>query len=150
MSSELNKALNAVDVTATADIEAAKDEAIEAAQEAVVIAEQTAEQIAAAAMESERGKAITDLRQDLNACRDNQSSISMTLENLKSQVMEMAGKIEALLTPQPALLIQPPLEPKPPAEPIKAAVQEIAATASDQSANIENAILPRKVAKRFL
>lgn len=153
MSEALSEALSNTAAIASADIEAAKDAAIENAQAAVEAAEETAEQIAAAAMESERGRRLEEIGKDLAECRVNQSSQATILESLKLQITELAAKLESLLLLPLIVSAQstpPASQPKPPTPAATGIVEEIAATASDQSANIESAVLPRKAGKRFL
>lgn len=79
---------------------------VEAAQERVEAAEKTAEQIAAAAMESERGREIQEIRKDIGTWLDKQSNLEMSLSNLSQRLETLAGQISAIATLEMAEQIQ--------------------------------------------
>lgn len=71
---------------------------IEGAEARVAQAERTAEQIAEAAMESERGREISTLREEVSNCREELRNQSSFCGQLGEQVTQLSGQLQALLT----------------------------------------------------
>lgn len=78
--------------------EAVIEDVIDAAEKRVEEAEKTAEAIAAAAMESERGREIYELRKDIEKWRDEQYSLENQVREIQSKMETMTGQLAALAT----------------------------------------------------
>jgi chromosome segregation ATPase len=78
--------------------EARVEAVLEGAAERVADAERTAERIAEAAMESERGREIEALRQEIYQCQEDNRNLSASLAAMQTSMAEIQGQLQALLT----------------------------------------------------
>ena len=89
------------------ELERVVGDVLESAQEKVEAAERTAEQIAEAAIEGERGRAIEEIRKDVEKWQSEQSELKMLMMEMKSQMETMQGQLAALATLEVASQVQP-------------------------------------------
>lgn len=76
-----------------ADISAAIEDAAVAQQESEVVAEQ----IAAAAMESERGRRLDSFERDLGECLSNQAALSEAVTAMALELQKQQGQLSTLV-----------------------------------------------------
>lgn len=85
---------------ATAVVEQAQEmtqEAIDAAAAAQAIAEENAKQLAAAAMETERGIRITNVEREISECRTEIAKLSVGLSEIQSSLTAMASAAQPIV-----------------------------------------------------
>lgn len=91
-------------VTAEAAVAETVTQVVESAQERVEQAQENADALAAAALESERGRNIEDLRREVSACQTEMNNLRGTLE---TSLTEIRNKLETL-TPQTTVAVISP------------------------------------------